>query len=137
MHDFEKIVHFSYSIVQMPFRTVNLLGINDHSHLYCKQFYGEDLLKVAFEGKGAMDQHGEIILYQTEDGLTKIDVRFEDETVWLTQQQLCDLYQTSKSNISEHIKHIFAEGELSEDSVIRKFRKLPQTGKNIMCPIIT
>ncbi len=51
-----------------------------------------------------MNQHGEIILYQTEDGLTKIDVRFEDETVWLTQAQLCDLYQTSKSNISEQIK---------------------------------
>ena len=69
-----------------------------------------------------MDQHGEIILYQTEDGKTIIDVRFEDETVWLTQAQLCELYQTSKSNISEHIKHIFAEGELTEESVVRKFR---------------
>lgn len=48
----------------------------------------------------------EIIIYQTEDGYTKIDVKFEDETVWLTQAQLCELYQTSKSNISEHIKHI-------------------------------
>lgn len=76
-----------------------------------------------------MDQHGEIILYQTEDGLTKIDVRFEDETVWLTQAQLCDLYQTSKSNISEHIKHIFAEGELEEASVIRKFRTTASDGK--------
>ena len=45
----------------------------------------------------------EIIIYQTEDGHTKIDVKFEDETVWLTQAQLCELYQTSKSNISEHI----------------------------------
>ena len=76
-----------------------------------------------------MDQHGEVILYQTEDGLTKIDVRFEDETVWLTQAQLCDLYQTSKSNISEHIKHIFAEGELEEASVIRKFRTTASDGK--------
>ena len=50
---------------------------------------------------------GEIIIYQTEDGQTKIDVKFENETVWLTQAQLCELYQTSKSNISEHIKHIF------------------------------
>lgn len=58
----------------------------------------------------------EIIIYQTEDGHTKIDVKFEDETVWLTQTQLCELYQTSKSNISEHIKHIFEEGELEEDS---------------------
>ena len=77
-----------------------------------------------------MNQHGEIILYQTEDGLTKIDVRFEDETVWLTQAQLCDLYQTSKSNISEHIKHIFAEGELEENQVVRKFRTTAADGKN-------
>ena len=76
-----------------------------------------------------MNEHGEIILYQTEDGLTKIDVRFEDETVWLTQAQLCDLYKTSKSNISEHIKHIFAEGELSEEAVIRKFRTTASDGK--------
>ena len=54
----------------------------------------------------------EIIMYQTEDGLTKIDVRMENETVWLTQAQLVQLYQTSKSNVSEHIKHIFEEGEL-------------------------
>ena len=53
-----------------------------------------------------------ILIYQTEDGHTKIDVKFEDETVWLTQAQLCELYQTSKSNISEHIKYIFEEGEL-------------------------
>ena len=77
-----------------------------------------------------MDQHGEIILYQTEDGKTIIDVRFEDETVWLTQAQLCELYQTSKSNISEHIKHIFAEGELTEESVVRKFRTTASDGKN-------
>ena len=62
--------------------------------------------------------------------MTKIDVRFEDETVWLTQAQLCDLYQTSKSNISEHIKHIFEEGELEEDSVVRKFRTTAADGKN-------
>ena len=76
-----------------------------------------------------MMSHGEIILYQTEDGLTKLDVRFEDETVWLTQAQLCDLYQTSKSNISEHIKHIFAEGELEESQVVRKFRTTAADGK--------
>ena len=46
----------------------------------------------------------EIVIYQSEDGRTKVDVRFEDETVWLTQQQLVDLFQTSKSNVSEHIK---------------------------------
>ena len=64
----------------------------------------------------------EILIYQTDDGQTKIDVKLEDETVWLTQTQLCDLYQTSKSNISEHIKHIFEEGELEENAVVRKFR---------------
>ena len=77
-----------------------------------------------------MDDRGEIILYQTEDGVTRIDVRFEDETVWLTQAQLCDLYQTSKSNISEHIKHIFEEGELEEAAVVRKFRTTAADGKN-------
>ena len=68
------------------------------------------------------EEKGEIMIYQTDDGLTHIDVRMEDETVWLTQAQLCELYQTSKSNISEHIKHIFEDGELTEDSVVRKFR---------------
>ena len=72
----------------------------------------------------------EIIIYQTEDGQTKIDVKFEDETVWLTQAQLCELYQTSKSNISEHIKHIFEEGELEENAVVRKFRTTAADGKN-------
>ena len=71
----------------------------------------------------------EIIIYQTEDGHTKIDVKFEDETVWLTQAQLCELYQTSKSNISEHINHIFEEGELEETSVVRKFRTTASDGK--------
>ena len=71
----------------------------------------------------------EIIIYQTEDGHTKIDVKFEDETAWLTQAQLCELYQTSKSNISEHIKHIFEEGELEETSVVRKFRTTASDGK--------
>ena len=65
--------------------------------------------------------NNEILIYQTEDGHTKIDVKLEDETVWLTQAQLCELYQTSKSNISEHIKHIFEEGELEEAAVVRKF----------------
>lgn len=72
----------------------------------------------------------EILIYQTEDGHTKIDVKLEDETVWLTQAQLCELYKTSKSNISEHIKHIFEEGELEENAVVRKFRTTAADGKN-------
>ncbi len=76
------------------------------------------------------ENQGDIVIYQTDDGLTKIDVRFTDETVWLTQAQLCELYQTSKSNISEHIKNIFLEGELDENSVVRKFRTTATDGKN-------
>lgn len=78
------------------------------------------------------ENQGEIIIYQTNEGNTKIDVRFVGETVWLTQAQLCELYQTSKSNISEHIKHIFEEGELEENSVVRKFRTTAVDGKNYM-----
>lgn len=81
--------------------------------------------------KGGSDIVGnEILIYQTEDGRTKIDVKFEDETVWLTQAQLCELYQTSKSNISEHIKHISEEEELDEESVVRKFRTTAADGKS-------
>lgn len=71
---------------------------------------------------------GDIVIYQTKDGLTKIDVRFEDETVWLSQAQLVELYHSSKSNISEHIKHIFEEGELEESSTVRKFRTVQIEG---------
>ena len=75
-----------------------------------------------------MNEHGEIILYQTEDGLTKIDVRFEDETVWLTQQQMAELFQSSRSNIVEHIQHIYEEGELDESATCRKFRQVRTEG---------
>ncbi len=76
-----------------------------------------------------MEQQGEIIIYQSADGKNKLDVKLENETVWLSQSQLVDLYQTSKSNISEHIKNIFNEGELSADSVVRKFRTTAADGK--------
>lgn len=82
------------------------------------------------------ENQGDFIIYQTEDGGTKIDVRLIDETIWLTQAQLCDLYQTSKSNISEHIKHIFEEGELEEGAVVRKFRITAADGKNTLWLII-
>lgn len=73
---------------------------------------------------------GEVLIYQSEDGITHIDVKMEDETVWLTQAQLCELYQSSKSNISEHITHIFEEGELEKESVVRKFRTTGSDEKN-------
>ena len=80
--------------------------------------------------KGIEKSHGEVVIYTTDEGNTKIDVRFIDDTVWLSQAQLCKLYQTSKSNISEHIKHIFEENELSEESVVRNFRTTSSDGKN-------
>ena len=69
-----------------------------------------------------MEQQGEIIIYQSDDGKSKLDVKLENETVQLSQSQLVDLYQTSKSNISEHIKNIFNEGELTKEATVRKFR---------------
>lgn len=73
---------------------------------------------------------GEIVVYQAADGLTRVDVRFEGESVWLTQAQLVELYHSSKANISEHIKHIFEDGELEQDQVVRNFRTTAADGKN-------
>lgn len=67
------------------------------------------------------ESNGNIIIYQSEDGSVRIDVRLEDETVWLTQQQMADLYGSSRTNVVEHIKHIYEECELSEDATCRKF----------------
>ena len=69
-----------------------------------------------------------VIIYTANDGTTKIDVKLEEETLWLTQAQMCELYQTSKSNVSEHIKHIFEEGELIKEATVRKFRTVQQEG---------
>ena len=77
-------------------------------------------------------EENKMIIYTSIDGQTRIDVRLEDETLWLTQAQMCELYQTSKSNVSEHIKHIFEEGELEENSVVRKFRTTASDGKSYM-----
>jgi len=71
----------------------------------------------------------EIILYQTEDGQTKLDVRLQDETVWLTQQQLATLLQTSKQNVGQHLKNIFIEGELRKSSVVKEFFTTAADGK--------
>lgn len=77
-----------------------------------------------------MNENSEVIIYQSEDGETRIDVKFIGETVWLSQQQLCELYKTSKANVSEHIKHIFEDGELDEESVVRKSRTTAADGKS-------
>ena len=74
------------------------------------------------------EKQGDIVIYQTEDGGTKIDVRFEGETVWLTQQQMAELFGSSRTNIVEHIRHIYEEGELDEPSTCRKFRQVRNEG---------
>ncbi|MCG5105973.1 virulence RhuM family protein [Candidatus Saccharibacteria bacterium] len=74
--------------------------------------------------------NGNIIVYVDDNGKPQVDVRFQDETVWLTQAQLVELYQSSKANVSEHIKNIFDEGELDKNSVVRKFRTTASDGKN-------
>ena len=79
-----------------------------------------------------MEENNKILIYTDGSGLTKIDVRMTDDTLWLTQAQMCELYQTSKSNVSEHIKHIFEEGELQEDAVVRKFRTTAADGKSYL-----
>ena len=68
--------------------------------------------------------NGEIIIYRTEDGRTQLEVRLENENVWLSQQQMSKLFQTSRTNIVEHIKHIFEEGELEENSTCQIFRQV-------------
>lgn len=73
--------------------------------------------------------HGEIIMYQTEDGLTKIEATMSGDTVWLTANQMAELFQRDKSTISRHIKNVFAEGELVRDSVVAKFATTATDGK--------
>ena len=75
-----------------------------------------------------LNNNGNIIIYQAEDGLTKINVKVENETVWLNQQQMAELFQSSRTNVVEHIKHIYEEGELSEEATCRKFRQVRKEG---------
>ena len=75
-----------------------------------------------------VENKGDIVIYKTQDGLTKINVKFEDETVWLSQQQMALLFQTSRTNIVEHIKHIYEEGELEQLSTCRNFRQVQIEG---------
>ena len=76
------------------------------------------------------NQKSQIIIYRAEDGQTKIEVRFENETVWLTQNALAELFQTTKQNISQHIKNILDEGELQHNSVVKDFLTTAADGKN-------
>ena len=79
--------------------------------------------------KNANSGKGQFLVYEAEDGQVKIDVRLEDETVWLTQQLMAELFQTTKQNVGQHLKKIFSEGELSENSVVKKFFTTAADGK--------
>jgi death-on-curing family protein len=74
-------------------------------------------------------EHGEIIIYQSDNGLARLEVQLEEETVWLTQKQMSNLFEKDVRTINEHIKNIFSEGELQSDSTIRKFRIVQKEGK--------
>ena len=78
------------------------------------------------------NNNGNIVIYQSEDGKTHLEVKYEQESLWLSQQQICDLYQTSKSNVSEHIKHIFEDGELRKMQLFGNSEQLPQMGRITM-----
>ena len=75
-----------------------------------------------------MDEQNKVIIYTASDGQTKIDVKLEDETLWLMQAQMCELYQTSRTNVVEHIKHIYEEGELDKEATCRNFRQVREEG---------
>jgi hypothetical protein len=74
----------------------------------------------------------ELVLYQTEDGSTRVEVRLENETVWLTQNQMADLFQTTKQNVGSHVQNLFTEKELREDSVVKEFFTTAADGKNYL-----
>ena len=76
------------------------------------------------------DKENKLILYKDEEGKVSVSTRFADEDVWLTQAQLVEIYQSSKSNVSEHLTNIFADKELDQDAVVRKFRTTAADGKN-------
>ena len=75
------------------------------------------------------ESKGELLVYRTEDGQVKLEVRLEDETVWLTQKMMAELFQTTKQNISQHIQAIYEEGELQPEATVKKFLTVQQEGK--------
>ena len=79
-----------------------------------------------------MKEDQKIVIYQTEDGQTQIDVRLENETVWLTQAQMVTLFKSSRTNILEHIQHIYEDDELDESSTCRKFRQVQKEGNRMV-----
>ena len=79
-----------------------------------------------------MKEDQKIVIYQTPDGKTQIDVRLEDETVWLTQTQMAQLFKSSRTNVLEHIQHIYEVEELEKEATCRNFRQVRQEGKRMV-----
>ena len=79
-----------------------------------------------------MEENGNIIIYQTEDGLTKLDVQLHDETVWLSQEQMAELFQRDKSVITRHIGNIYSEGELLRESTSAKIAFVRSANLNLL-----
>jgi hypothetical protein len=79
--------------------------------------------------KKTAPDNSQFLVYQAEDGQIKIDVRLEEETVWLTQQQMADLFQTTKQNISLHIQNIYEEGELVPEATVKKYLTVRSEGQ--------
>ena len=76
------------------------------------------------------EPQSQFLLYQSSDGQTRLEVRLENETVWLSQNQMAELFQTTKQNVSLHIRNIFKEGELAEDSVVKEYLTTAADGKS-------
>jgi toxin-antitoxin system, toxin component, fic family len=123
------------SIVYTSIQTTNLPQFPETSAPHPQKFLPTFLFIGFLKSKKfvnfvVMEDQNEIIIYSGADGGTRIEVKFTGETVWLSQQQLCELYATSKANVSEHIKHIFEDAELDKESVVRKFRTTAADGKS-------
>lgn len=76
----------------------------------------------------SLPEHGQFLVYPTEDGRTKIDVRLEDESVWLTQQHMAELFQTTQQNISFHLQNIYEEGELQREATHKEYLSVRREG---------
>ena len=81
-------------------------------------------------------EEDKIIIYQTEDGQTQIDVRLENETVWLTQAQMVELFQTTKQNVSLHLNNLYKEGELKKEGTVKEYLTVQQEGKRKVSRIV-
>jgi len=78
-----------------------------------------------------LENYSNFVIFKTETGKVNVDVFFQDDTLWLTQAQICDVFQRSKSTVSEHLSHIFEEKELLEKEVVRNFRTTASDGKSL------